>query len=117
MTLPVQVQNVLAPPAKAAIFLVVTVRAGAEGDVRDLLGDVPGLNRAVGFSNPEGELSCIVGIGSELWDRLYGQPRPAQLHPLPEFRGATHAAVSTPGDLLFIYGRSNSICASNWPVS
>ena len=101
MTLPAQAQDVLAPPAKAAIFLVVTVHAGAEDEVRDLLGDVAGLTRAVGFRNPEGGLSCVVGIGAELWDRLYDRPRPAGLHPFPVFAGARHSAVSTPGDLLF----------------
>ena len=73
MTLPTLAQDVLAPPAKAAIFLVVTVRTGAEDDIRDLLGDVAGLNRAVGFRNPEGELSCVVGIGADLWDRLFAE--------------------------------------------
>ncbi len=101
MTLPAQAQNILAPPAKAAIFLVVTVRAGAEDDVLALLGDVEGLTRAVGFREPEELLSCVVGIGAQLWDRLYDIPRPAGLHPLPVFAGALHAAVSTPGDLLF----------------
>ena len=101
MTLPAQAQNVLAPPAKAAIFLVVRVRSGAEDDVRGLLGDVAGLTRAVGFRDPEGELSCVVGIGAELWDRLYDHPCPAGLHPFPVFAGAAHTAVSTPGDLLF----------------
>ncbi|HEY5877942.1 MAG TPA: Dyp-type peroxidase [Nakamurella sp.] len=101
MTLPTQAQRVLAPPAKAAIFLVVTVRTGAEGDVLDLLGDVEGLTRAVGFREPELELSCVVGVGAQLWDRLYDRPRPAGLHPLPVFAGAVHTAVSTPGDLLF----------------
>lgn len=101
MTLPTQAQAVLAPPARAAIFLVVTVRSGAEGDVLDLLADVPGLTRSVGFREPELQLSCVVGIGARLWDRLYDSPRPAGLHPLPVFAGTEHAAVSTPGDLLF----------------
>lgn len=101
MTLPVQAQNVLAPPAMAAIFLVATVRAGAEDAARELLGDVAGLTRAVGFREPEGELSCVVGIGADAWDRLYDLPRPAGLHPFPVFAGAVHTAVSTPGDLLF----------------
>jgi len=35
------------------------------------------------------------------WDRLFGSPRPAGLHALPVIAGARHAAVSTPGDLLF----------------
>jgi porphyrinogen peroxidase len=48
-------QDVLAPPARAAIFLVVTVRPGAEDEVRSLLGDVARLTRAVGFRAPEDE--------------------------------------------------------------
>ncbi|WP_225440266.1 Dyp-type peroxidase [Amycolatopsis eburnea] len=96
-----QPQRVVAPPAMAAIFLVVTVRAGAENAVRDVLADVASLTRAVGFRAPEGDLSCVAGIGAKLWDRLYDSPRPAGLHPFRELAGATHKAVSTPGDLLF----------------
>jgi porphyrinogen peroxidase len=94
-------QPVLAPLTEAAIFLVLTVDPGAEDAVRDVLADVTGLKRSVGFRIPEGELSCVVGIGSELWDRLFGQPRPDGLHPFPGFAGARHAAVATEGDLLF----------------
>ena len=54
-----------------------------------------------GFRIPEGELSCVVGLGSGLWDRLFGSPRPAGLHPMREFAGDKHTAVATPGDLLF----------------
>jgi putative iron-dependent peroxidase len=96
-----QPQDVLAPPAGAAIFLVVTVRSGAENDARDLLADVAGLTRAVGFRAPEDGLSCVVGIGAGLWDRLYGPPRPVGLHPFRALVGSVHTAVSTPGDLLF----------------
>jgi putative iron-dependent peroxidase len=101
MTQPTRAQHVLAPPATAAIFLVVTVRPGAEDDVRDVLSDLPGYTRAVGFRRPEDELSCVVGIGADVWDRLYDLPRPAGLHPFRELAGAVHTAVSTPGDLLF----------------
>jgi putative iron-dependent peroxidase len=94
-------QDVLAPPATAAIFLVVTVRQGAEDEVLGVLGDVAGLTRAVAFRAPEDALSCVVGIGAELWDRLYASPPPAGLHPFRELVGAEHTAVSTPGDLLF----------------
>jgi porphyrinogen peroxidase len=94
-------QAVLMPPTEAAIFLVVTVDAGHEDEIRDLLADVSGLKRSVGFRVPEAELTCVVGVGSQLWDRLFGAPRPAGLHPLPEFSGPRHTAVSTPGDLLF----------------
>ena len=96
-----QAQLVLAPPAKAAIFLVLTVRPGAEDDVRDLLADLGGLTRSVGFRHPEKGLSCVVGVGAELWDRLYDVPRPLGLHPFREVSGPAHTAVSTPGDLLF----------------
>jgi len=104
-------QPVLTPLTEAAIFLVVTAKAGAEEDVRDLLGDIPGLTRSVGFRIPDGELSCVVGIGSALWDRLFAGPRPAGLHVLPEITGSEHVAVSTPGDLLFhIRARRMDLC-------
>ena len=94
-------QSVLTPLSEAAIFLVLTVDEGAEDAFRDVLADVSGLKRSVGFRIPEGELSCVVAIGSDLWDRAFGDPRPAGLHPFPEFAGARHTAVSTPGDVLF----------------
>jgi putative iron-dependent peroxidase len=43
----------------------------------------------------------VVGIGSGLWARMFGEPRPAGLHPLAEIQGGEHTAVSTAGDLLF----------------
>jgi porphyrinogen peroxidase len=94
-------QAVLTPLTEAAIFLVLTVDLGADDVIRDLLADVSGLRRSVGFRIPEGELTCVVGLGSGLWDRLFGQPRPAGLHPFPGFVGPRHSAVATPGDLLF----------------
>lgn len=101
MTRPTMAQDVLAPPAKAAIFLVVTVRPGFEDDVSDMLSGVAGLIRAVGFRAPEDALSCVIGIGSQLWDRLYRAPKPAGLHPFRALHGTPHTAVATPGDLLF----------------
>ncbi|MGD1050435.1 MAG: Dyp-type peroxidase [Solirubrobacteraceae bacterium] len=94
-------QAVLTPLTEAAIFLVATVNDGAEDAVRDLLADTSGLKRSVGFRIPEGELTCVVGVGSDLWDRLFGAPRPAALHPFRELAGTRHTAVATPGDLLF----------------
>jgi putative iron-dependent peroxidase len=94
-------QAVLAPLTDAAIFLVLTVRDGGEGAVRDLLEDLSGLQRSVGFRLPSAQLSCVTGIGSELWDRLFGGPRPAELHRFRAWKGPQHAAPSTPGDLLF----------------
>ena len=95
-------QPVAARLTKAAIFLVVTLEPGreAEGAVRKLCADLSGLLRAVGFRDLEGGLSCVFGIGSDAWDRLFGAPRPRDLHPFREIRGKHHA-VATPGDLLF----------------
>ena len=94
-------QTVLMEPTQAAIFLVVTVNPGSEAEVRDVLADVGGLRRSVGFRVPEARLSLVVGIGSAIWDGLFGEPRPAGLHPFSELVGARHTAPSTPGDLLF----------------
>jgi putative iron-dependent peroxidase len=94
-------QGVLSGLTEAAIFLVLTVSSGSEEQLRDLLADVSGLRRSVGFRIPEDQLSCVVGIGDELWTRLFGEPRPAALHPFAELAGPRHTAVGTPGDLLF----------------
>jgi porphyrinogen peroxidase len=88
---------------KAAIFLVVTVNS-ADHDrevVRSFFGGLPGLLRAVGFRDTEGDLSCVMGVGSTAWDALFGDPRPAELHPFREIKSGSRHAVATPGDLLF----------------
>ncbi len=95
-------QPVLAPPARVAIFATVTIRDGHEEQVRAALAQVPSLKRSVGFREPELGLSCVVGIGSRLWDRTYPDlPRPEHLHPFVPLVGPAHSAPSTPGDLLF----------------
>ena len=94
-------QAVLTPLTAAAIFLVATVDAGAEGTVRDLLSDISGLERTVGFRVPTAGLALVTGIGSAAWDRLFAGPRPAELHPFRALQGDRHQAVATPGDLLF----------------
>lgn len=95
-------QPVVAQLTRAAIFLVVTVNPGKENEaaVQSLCGDLAALLRAVGFRDLEGRLSCVMAFGSDAWDRLFGAPRPKDLHPFREIRGVHHA-VSTPGDILF----------------
>jgi len=106
-----QPQDVLAPPAQAAVFLVLTVRRGAEGVVADLLANLPALTRSVGFRYPEELLSSVIGIGAGLWDRLYDLPRPAGLHPFRELVGDRHRAPATPGDLLLhVRSRRPDLC-------
>ena len=95
-----QPQAVLAPLTESAMFLTLTVADGAEKKVRELLGDLPGLTRSVGFRVPDEDLTAVVGIGDALWDRMFSDvARPQHLHPFPELNGAKHAP-STPGDLL-----------------
>jgi porphyrinogen peroxidase len=94
-------QAILSPITEAAIFLTVVLEDGQEDGISDLLSEVTGLKRSVGFRLPEGELTCVVGIGARAWDRLFGEPRPAELHPFRELAGSRHSAPATPGDLLF----------------
>lgn len=96
-------QPVLAPLTSAAIFLVVCIKPDRESYavVRDLCADLPGIFRAVEFRRVEGELSCVAGFGSDAWDKLFGKPRPAELHPFREIRSGGRHAVSTPADALF----------------
>ena len=101
--LPPVPQSVVRALTRAAIFLVATVnsRGASPEAVRAFCGDLPALLRAVGFRDIEGDLSCVMGIGSDAWDRLFGQPRPAELHPFREIKAGSRHAVATPGDLLF----------------
>jgi porphyrinogen peroxidase len=96
-------QPVAAPLARSAIFLVATINPGPDNrtTLRSFCGDLAALLRAVGFRDIEAGLSCVFGFGSEAWDRLFGPPRPAELHPFREIRAGNRHAVSTPGDLLF----------------
>jgi porphyrinogen peroxidase len=95
-------QPVVAPLTRAAIFLVVTLKPDPQHRqaIRALCGDLAELLRAVGFRDLNGRLSCVMGFGSDAWDRIFGQLRPLDLYPFQEIKGRHHA-VSTPGDILF----------------
>jgi putative iron-dependent peroxidase len=106
-------QAVVAPLTRAAIFLVVCIRPGGENYtlLRSFCADLAGLIRAVEFRDIEAGLSCVVGFGSDAWDKLFGSPRPAELHPFREIRAGNRHAVSTPGDILFhIRARRMDLC-------
>ena len=100
MTIP---QVVTEPITSDAIFLVVSANRdeGSRDAVRSLCADLAGLVRAVSARDPGGRLSCIAAFGSEAWDRLFGAPRPAELHVLREIAAGRRVSVSTPGDVLF----------------
>ncbi|BCH01509.1 Dyp-type peroxidase [Mesorhizobium loti] len=100
---PIDAQSVDAPLSQSAIFLIVTV-AGEQmalAKVCSVLGELDDLVKTVGFRDLGGRLSCIAGIGRDLWDRLSPNRRPQELKPFAPIKGAVHSAPSTPGDLLF----------------
>ncbi|HEY3838534.1 MAG TPA: Dyp-type peroxidase [Bryobacteraceae bacterium] len=96
-------QTVVGPLTRAAIFLVVCIRQDEEAYTRvcDFCAGLSGLIRAVEFRDVEAGLTCVAGFGSDAWDKLFGEPRPAELHPFQESRSGGRHAVSTPGDILF----------------
>lgn len=96
-------QPVSAPLTRAAIFLTLKMNPGSEhrDTIRSFCADLSAIFRAVEFRDLEGALSCVTGFGSEAWDRLFGPPRPADLHPFREIRSGTRHAIATPGDLFF----------------
>jgi putative iron-dependent peroxidase len=97
-------QPVIQVLTSAAVFLVVTVKPDADSraTVRAFGGDdLPALVRSVGFRDLGGQLSCVMGVGSDAWDKIFGQPRPAELHPFPEIKAGPRHAPATPGDLMF----------------
>jgi putative iron-dependent peroxidase len=96
-------QTVVAPLTRAAIFLVVGIRHDQDpyALLRSFFADLAGLVRAVEFRDIEAGLTCVTGIGSDAWDKLFGSPRPAELHSFREIRSGDRHAVSTPGDILF----------------
>ncbi len=98
---PGDAEEIAGPLTRAAIFLLLRIDFGGEDVVKDLLADLPGLRRSVGFRSLTGGLSCLAGIGSAAWDRVYGGPRPAELHELPVFKGERHESVTSDADLLF----------------
>jgi porphyrinogen peroxidase len=100
---PIDAQSVDAPLSRAAVFLTVTVQQGASAmaKVCDALDGVSDLVKTVGFRDLAGRLSCIVGIGHELWDRFRTDTQPHELRPFAPIQGAVHNAPATPGDLLF----------------
>jgi len=110
---PIESQRVDAPLTQSATFLVLSVTSSSEDiqNVRSILGSIDSLAKNVAIRDLSASFACTVGIGSNIWDKLTGLPRPAELHPFPEVRGATHTAVSTPGDLLFhIRSERRDIC-------
>ena len=110
-------QGVVGPLTRAAIFLVVCIRREQQNyaTLREFCADLSGLVRAVEFRDVEAGLTCIVGFGADAWDKIFGAPRSAELHPFREIRSGSRHAVSTPGDILFHLRATARTSALNWP--
>lgn len=100
---PIDPQSIDAPLSQAAVFLVATVAGdpAALARVCAVLDGLDDLVKTVAFRDLSARLSCIVGIGRGLWDRLDGDQRPLELKPFSPIHGPVHTAPATPGDLLF----------------
>ncbi|KAJ3494563.1 dyp-type peroxidase [Lecanicillium saksenae] len=96
-------QPVDAPLTQSATFLVLsaTNSSHALDKIRDAISSTGDLVKNVAIRHPGARLSCVVGIGGDIWDSLTGLARPKELRPFREIRGAKHTAIATPGDLLF----------------
>jgi porphyrinogen peroxidase len=106
-------QPVLAPLTSSAIFLVVCIKPDPESyaTVRSFCADLPGIFRAVDFRRIGDGLSCVAAFGSDAWDKLFGTPRPSELHPFREIQSGQRHAVSTPADALFhIRAKKMDLC-------
>ncbi|KAL3471731.1 hypothetical protein BJX99DRAFT_236883 [Aspergillus californicus] len=92
-----------APLTRLATFLVLSVPdPSALPTIRSTLASVSSLAKNVAFRDSGANFTCTVGIGSSIWDELITNiPRPTELRPFREIKGARHTAISTPGDLLF----------------
>jgi putative iron-dependent peroxidase len=99
---PIAAQTIEATLSQFATFLVLEI--GPTDDdlatARATISGIDDLLKTVGFRDLSARLSCVVGIGSDAWERLSPGARPHQLAPFPHIANGPHIAPSTPGDLL-----------------
>jgi hypothetical protein len=87
---PIESQRVDAPLTSSATFLVLSVTDSPDAvkTVRSTLADIDGLAKNVAIRDLGASFACTVGIGSDVWDKVTGLPRPSELHPFPAVKGA-----------------------------
>jgi putative iron-dependent peroxidase len=92
---PIESQRVDAPLTSSATFLVLSVTDAPDAikTVRSTLADIDGLAKNVAIRDLSASFACTVGIGSDVWDRVTGLPRPSELHPFPAVMGGKRKFV------------------------
>ncbi|WP_312252649.1 Dyp-type peroxidase [Stenotrophomonas sp.] len=102
-TLDNEPQQITAPLTHCAAFLVLKVKDDADSiaTVRQVLGSTDDLIKNTAIREIERTFTCNVAIGHRVWAPLVGSTPPRELKLFREIQGATHTAVSTPGDLLY----------------
>lgn len=87
---PIESQRVDAPLTSSATFLILSVTDSPDAvkAVRSALADIDGLAKNVAIRDLGASFACTVGIGSDVWDKVTGLPRPSELHPFPVVKGA-----------------------------
>ena len=96
-------QPVAERPGRSAIFMVLSIQNNTQSieQVRNFCNHFSALVRSINIRDPNNSFLAVMGFGSEAWGKLFGNPRPAKLHPFAEIQGSKHTAPATPGDLLF----------------
>ncbi|WKS95617.1 Dyp-type peroxidase [Riemerella columbina] len=107
-------QNVTDYPNKNTIFMVWQLKEGTpyQEAFQNLCTLVINLNNSTSTRFPNGNVSCVLGIGAEAWQKLQlPTPLPKELKPFEEIKGNPYTAVATPGDLhLHLRADSTSLC-------
>src|SRR5262249_10742317 len=89
---PIDAQSIDAPLSRAAVFLVVTVASEVTALTKVCLAldGLDDLVKTVGFRDLSARLSCIVGIGRSLWDRLHFDKQPLEFRPFLPLTAAVY---------------------------
>lgn len=107
-------QAVTAGPGEHAVFIVYHLKKtpATLDAVKDVCANFAALVRSMQNRFPDQEFSAVTGFGAEAWTTLFPErPKPAELVPFREIKGAAHTAIATPGDLFFhIRARKMGLC-------
>lgn len=99
-----RIPPVVAYPGKSALFITLGIKNNetAVAEVLDFITGFSALIRSLHGRFHDEHFNALMGIGSDAWDRLRpAKPKPKELAPFTEIKGAKHTAVATPGDLFF----------------